>query len=141
MLWIYKKVLKGLKVDDPFSKLIRPKASFDRETKERLASMLEPFVWLEQESNSIVFKETTKKLNAIQKILVFALARKVVGLINDNNLESFSPSEVEGETQIPGGTVRPKLTDLAKKKILIRTGNGYEFSLYALDEAEKLLEG
>lgn len=124
---------------DPFAKLIRPKAQFDEETKERLANLLEPYVWLDPENNSIIFRDNVRSLSALQKVLVFALAHKVIGLINSNP-RTFSPSEVELGTQIPGGTVRPKLVELAKKKILDRKEDGYELaSNFFISDIEEVL--
>ncbi len=127
-------------MSDPFAKLIRPKTQFDEETKKRLANILEPYVWLDPENNSIIFKEDTRNLNAIQKILVFALARKVASLINNSVTGNFTPTEVETETQIPGGTVRPKLGELLKMKILVRTDTGYELAQnFFISEIEEIL--
>ncbi|MER2514151.1 MAG: hypothetical protein ABTQ25_17335 [Nitrosomonas ureae] len=125
---------------DPFAKLIRPKTQFDEETKSRLANLLEPFVWLDPENKSIIYKEDSLDLNAMQKVLVFALARKAIALISNSNAATFSPNEVELQTQIPGGTVRPKLVELSKKKILNRTEDGYELaSNFFISEIEKIL--
>lgn len=125
---------------DPFAKLIRPKAQFDEETKERLANLLERYVWLDPENNSITFKEGTRNLNALQKILVFVLARKVISLINNNDSGSFTPAEVETETQIPGGTVRPKLAELLKAKLIVRNENRYELARnFFIGEIEQIL--
>jgi hypothetical protein len=140
LLYYCEKLLKGFEMNDPFAKLIRPKAQFDEETKERLANILEHYVWLDPENNSIIFKDGTRKLNASQKILVFALARKVISLINNNDGGSFTPAEVETETQIPGGTVRPKLAELLKTKLIIRTANGYELAKnFFISEIEQIL--
>lgn len=141
MLLFCEKILKGNNMSDPFAKLIRPKAEFDEETKKRLGNLLEPYVWLDPDNSSISFKEDTKTLNALQKILVFALARKVIGLINKNNKGTFSANEVEAETQIPGGTIRPKLVELAKKRILNRTDTGYELAAnFFISEIEQILK-
>lgn len=128
VLFDCEKILKGTCMNDPFARLIRPKAQFDEETKNWLANLLEPFIWLDPENNSITFKDDERNLNALQKVLLFALARKVISLINNNNMGSFTPTEVETETEIPGGTVRPKLGELLKKKILVRNENGYELA-------------
>ena len=127
-------------MNDPFDKLIRPKAQFDQETKERLANILAPFIWLDPETNLITFKESTRSLNALQKILIFALARKVLSLITNNGTGNFTPTEIENETQIPGGTIRPKIAVLLKKKILTRNENGYELGKnFFVDEIEEIL--
>lgn len=127
-------------MNDPFEKLIRPKAQFDDETKRKLANILEPYLWLDPENNSIIFKEDSRNLTAIQKILVFALARKVISLINNSETGNFTPTDVETETQLPGGTVRPKLGELLKKKILNRTERGYELAQnFFFSEIEKIL--
>lgn len=127
-------------MNNPFSKLIRPKGQLDEETQKRLANLLEPYVWLDPDSDSIVFKEASSSLSALQKILVFAISRKAMSLINEKNKGSFSPSEVESETQTPGGTVRPKLAELIKKKILVKTSDGYELSPnFFISEIEQIL--
>ncbi|MCL4260137.1 MAG: hypothetical protein KJZ52_05870 [Anaerolineales bacterium] len=141
MLHVCDKILKGFEMTDPFAKLIRPKAQFELETKQRLADILEPFVWLDPENDLIAFTEKVKNLTSLQLILIYILARKVISLINQEITASLSPSEIESGTKLPGGTVRPKLGELTKKNIIVRTESGYEIApTFLISEVEKILK-
>ena len=114
--------------NSPFAKLLRSKTVLDRETQERLADLLEPYIWLDPDNNLVVFKDAASSLTSLQRVLVFMLAHKIKNLVKEEMSPAVTASEVEIGTGLPGGTVRPKLTELAKKKLLVRSGRAYEMA-------------
>lgn len=111
--------------DNPFAKLIRSKTELDFEAQQRLANLLEPYIWIDPDSNLVVFKESAPSTTTLQQVFIFILAYKVKNLINPELSESASPSEVVEGTNLPGGTVRPKLAELTKKKLVLHSKDGY----------------
>jgi len=126
---------------NPFAKLIRSKTELDYEAQKQLADLLEPYIWLDPENNLVVFKDSASSLTSLQLVLVFMLAQKVKNLVNPELSPAVSASEVETGTGLPGGTVRPKLTELAKKKLLTHSGRAYEISPnFLISELQQILK-
>lgn len=127
--------------NDPFTKLVRPKAQLDYEAKQRLADLLEPYIWVDPEHISVVFKPTAPAHTTLQRVLLFMLSRKVMALISPEVSAHVAPREVETGTGLPGGTVRPKLADLIKRKLVVRSDGAYEVAPYfSLNEIEQILK-
>lgn len=112
--------------DNPFEKLIRSKVELDHEYQQRLADILEPYIWIDPEQGEVVFKNSAPNITAREKIFVFLLGLKVIAHINTDIEGISSPSEIVELTGLPGGTVRPRLKSLFEEKLLSRDERGYK---------------
>src|SRR5579871_2362029 len=94
--------------DDPLAKLFVEKREADLQL---LADTIHPFVriFLEGDTAEIRLTPTGNKLTAREKLLVYLLGRKAAALRSYVQNEAASPSEIENDTGIPGGTIRPTL--------------------------------
>jgi len=93
-----------------------------------VADILSPFLRVDRDSCSIVPNERWLKANNNLKIMLFLVARKAMklrGLAIDN--EGALPSEIENDTGIKGGSVRPRLKSLLDEKVISRTKDGRYF--------------
>lgn len=126
--------------ENPFSKLIRSKTQMDVETQKRLADLLEPYIWIDPENDLVAFKDSSSDITTIKRVFISILARKVMNLINPNYPPTISASAIEMNTGLPGGTVRPKLGELYKKRLVVRDKGVYEVAPNAqINEIEQIL--
>lgn len=144
--------------ESPLARLIKPKEELDEAAQTKLADMLEPYVWLDPDNLGVHFKPDAPSLTTLKKVLIYLLARKAISTYleikaRDDAAEAgegearqhpeaspvVTPKDVEEGTKLSGGTVRPKLTELHKKKYVLKKGTAYEVSPYYLSEIEKLI--
>lgn len=107
-----------------------------------LLKILSPFLRIDQDSSSILPNEQWLKVSNEAKIILFLVARKAMrvrGLSIDN--EGASPSEIEKETGLKGGSIRPRLKSLFEQKIVNRTEDGrYFVPNYSLVRIKTLID-
>ena len=127
--------------NDPLDEIyVRPE-QVEGENRALLAKMIVPFAYIVPDTGKIYFRAPADDLNSKQKILVYLLCRLALSTREGSEFPaSVSPKEVEIELGIPGGTVRPKLAQLADEKIAIRKGEGYMISSDTLKRAYAELE-
>lgn len=110
--------------------------------QELVAKILAPFLRIDRDSCSIVPNERWLALNNELKIIVFLVARKAMklrDLLIDN--EGALPAEIEKETGLKGGSVRPRLRDLFEQKIIDKTGDArYFVPNYSLTKIKTMIE-
>lgn len=120
---------------DPLDSIFFTGESIDREL---LANTLAPFVKIYVQSGKveIIFTDAGRKLSARGRILVYLLARKAIFLRDSTLLEeeAVTPAEIEADTHIPGGTVRPTLKKLADARRVQVDASKYSVRNYALPE-------
>lgn len=92
---------------------------------ERLASALKPFAAIDKKSGRLHFHPPYESLTTRRKTLVCLLGQKASHLLGLAESESLSPKEAEACSGLPGGTVRPKLTELKKDRIALTDENGF----------------
>ncbi len=127
--------------DDPLEMIFVKPEQVEGEKRAQLAKMIFPFAYIDAENGRIHFKATADELNAKQKVLVYLLCRLALSTRTDSKFPaSVSPKEVEIDTGIPGGTIRPKLSQLVEEHKLIRRGDGYMVSTEHFDRIFKELE-
>lgn len=83
-----------------------------------LAETLRPSVRLHSSTGEVFFTDQWASLSNRNKVLLYSLARKALaikGVIPD---EKASPSQFAAETHLPGGSVRPQLSQLVKDRIM-----------------------
>lgn len=107
-----------------------------------VAKILAPFLRIDRDSCGIIPTERWLKLNNELKIILFLVARKVMKLRDlpiDN--EGATPAEIETETGIKGGSIRPKLRGLFEDKTINRTEDArYFVPNYSLTKIKTMIE-
>lgn len=104
-----------------------------------LATILKPFVFLEKGPGAIRFTQAGHRLNSRAKVVAYLLARKARRALGFPDEEAAAPREIEGETGIKGGTLRPILKALREEKIVAKGPRGYWVPNYALEPAKTIL--
>lgn len=112
---------------DPLQQIFVRPQQIKAEQKVLLAELILPFAGVNPETGEVYFKEAAENLlNAKQKILVFLLCRFALSTLENTSFSPYvSPKEIERETHIKGGTVRPMLSQLIEDKIVVKSGDGY----------------
>lgn len=110
--------------------------------QELIAKILAPFLRIDKDSCTIVPTERWLKLHNELKIILFLVARKAMklrGLPIDN--EGASPAEIEKETGLKGGSIRPILRGLFEDKTINRTEDArYFVPNYSLTKIKTMIE-
>jgi hypothetical protein len=125
---------------DPLERLyVRPE-QVEGEQRELLANLIFPYAGINPESGEVHFKPTSDDLIAKQKILVFLLCRLALSTRpNTTFTAAVSPIEIEKATMLPGGTLRPKLMELVKSRVVVKSGDGYYIHPSSLYRAKEIL--
>jgi len=103
--------------EDPLDAVFDAPEEIDGANRERLAKMITPFAVIDPENGTFFTKTPWGKLTSKQKVLVFLLARLALSTRNPEFSKAVNPKDVEDATELPGGTVRPKLGELVKDRI------------------------
>lgn len=110
--------------------------------QELVVKILTPFLRIDKDSCSIVPSERWLELSNELKVLLFLVARKAMklrGLAID--YEGALPAELEKETGLKGGSIRPRLKDLFERKIINRTEDArYFVPNYSLTKIKIIIE-
>ena len=89
----------------------------------------------------IAFTDIGNDLTVRQKLLVFLLARKILWDTEIIEVEGMTPSELESETHIAGGTIRPILGKLMDARLVQKDDEGrYFVPNYSLNKIREELE-
>jgi hypothetical protein len=90
-----------------------------------LAAGIAPYARLNGVSREILPTEEWETLSVRKKILVWLLCKKAMRIkqIITDDEEWMSPSELEKETGIAGGSLRPALSKLSSEKLIKVNGN------------------
>lgn len=113
---------------DPLSQIVVRTEQVEGEQRALLAQLILPFAGVNLEKGEVYFKSTADELlNAKQKILVYLLCRLALSTLTNATVSPYvSPKEIELATRQPGGTIRPKLSQLVTEdKVIIKSGEGY----------------
>ena len=121
--------------------LVDSNATFNRDL---LNSMVGPNAKIYVDTNppQIAFTPVGHELTVRQKLLVYLLAKKILVDIEKIEMEGMSPSQIEDETGISGGTIRPILGKLAKARLIQKDDEkgGYYVPNYSLERVHEELE-
>jgi len=109
---------------DPLDAVFATTEELEGEIRERLAKMIVPFVKIDPEKGVVSFNSAGQKLATKQKVLVFLLSRLALSNRNPEFPSTSTPKQIEAETELPGGTVRPKLTELIRERIVFQDDQG-----------------
>lgn len=114
--------------NDPLEQIFVRTEQVEGEQRALLAQLILPFASVNPETGDVYFKATADELlNAKQKILVYLLCRLALASKAETSFSKYvSPKEIEIATGLPGGTVRPKLSQLVSEdKVVVKSGEGY----------------
>jgi len=109
---------------DPLDAIFVTTEELEGELREKLAKMILPFVRINPEKGTISFNLTGQKLATKQKVLIYLLSRLALSTRNPEFQATVLPKNIESETELPGGTVRPKLTELIREKVVFQDDQG-----------------
>ena len=110
--------------EDPLDAVFDTPEELEGVNREKLANMIKPFAIIDPENGTFHAKSSWNKLTAKRKVLVFLLARLALSIRNPEFSKIVSPKEIEEGTELPGGTVRPKLKELVTDRIAYRDSGG-----------------
>lgn len=125
---------------DPLEQLFVRTEQVEQEQRKLLAALILPYAGINPETGEVYFKTTADELNAKQKIIIYLLCRLALSALPNTSFSSVvSPKEIEKDTNLPGGTVRPKMTQLVDAKLVARSGDGYSIPPAYLHKAKAAL--
>ena len=112
------------------------------------ASILKPFLRIDGDTATIIPQERWQRLTNEAKVLLFLTARRAMKALElPIEDETTAPIEIEKETGIKGGSLRPILKRLSDQKVISKSPQGRYFipnySIQRIKEmsAEWLKEG
>ena len=110
--------------------------------QELVAVILSPFIKIDKDSCTIVPDDQWLRLSNELKIILFLVARKAMklrGLPIDD--EGVSPAEIEKETGVKGGSIRPRLKELFEHRIITKTNERkYLLPSYSLAKVKNMVD-
>jgi hypothetical protein len=126
-------------MQDPLDQLFVKSEQVAGEQRAILAQLILPYASINADTGDVYFKATFDDLSTKQKILLYLLCRLALSTRpNTTFTVTVSPIEIEKATMLPGGTVRPKLTELVKDRIIVKSGEGYSVPAVNLQRAKKM---
>lgn len=127
-------------ITDPLEQLYVKTEQVEGEQRALLAQLIFPYASINPDTGEVHFKATADDLNAKQRILIYLLCRLALSTRpNTAFTATVSPIEIEKVTFLPGGTVRPNLMDLVKRKVVAKSGSGYYVPAVQLHRAKIIL--
>ena len=101
---------------------------------ESVVSILKRYVRIKQDTNEIFFTENGNKVIVYKKILLFALARKLLKTEGIINTESFSAQLTSEKLQIKKGSIDSSFNGLKGKGFILGSGDEYVIPNYKIGE-------
>ena len=137
---LYSYKLKGKDmVEDPLDQLFVKAEQVEGEQRAILAQLILPYASMNADTGDVHVKATFDDLSTKQKLALYLLCRLALSTRPTTTFTiAASPIEIEKATMLPGGTVRPKLSELVKDRIVIKSGDGYSIPAVNLQRAKKL---
>ncbi len=129
---------------DPLDKIFQKTEELDNQRKVILADLLNPFVRIDLENGAFLPTIIWSNLTTQKQVLVYMLAKLALSSRNPKFQNQATPKEVTDNTEIPGGTVRPKLTELLKDKLISKNEFGGYYvkpTILSLQKIKRVLEG
>jgi DNA-binding transcriptional ArsR family regulator len=117
---------------DPLEDLLADENAFARET---LASALSPLLKLSR-SGDLFLEPAFSRLKARQQVLTILLGLKAAEMLGIRESAATTPGEVVELSGMAPGTVRPKLSELLRQRLIVRRKDGgYEVPVSAANQA------
>lgn len=96
--------------------------------QDALAEALAPYVGITK-SGGLVLTERVTELTAASRMLVVLLATWAANLLGYRARPGAPPAELVDLSGLPAGTVRPKLSELSKRGLVVKRGAEYAIAL------------
>ena len=124
--------------DDPLAGLVISARSVDRK---RLASTLDSWARIDPHEDLIRFLPGAKEKGTVKQLILAALlGQMAINLLNDQQKEGLTPSELAQCTGVGGSSLRPQLKALADDGIVVKNDRGkYVVASHAFDHARMML--
>lgn len=129
--------------EDPLDVIFDTPEELEGVIRDRVAKMIKPFAMIDPENGTFYTKAAWNELTSKRKVLVFLLARLALSTRNPGFSKVVTAKEVEDSTELPGGTVRPKLVELVKDRIAFRdkdSGYNIRSTSMSINNAWALME-
>lgn len=123
--------------DDPLQSLILDDQDLARD---ELAVALLPYVRFTKQGQ-IVLEKAFDDLSTRRKVCCILLAYRVLHMLGLRDSAGVRSSDMETETGMPGGTVRPKLSELKKERIADQDDKNWTIPTHALRRAVEVVGG
>lgn len=124
---------------DPLDDLVVKSSEVAGENRRLLAELLRPHIQFDPETGAIHFRQPPR-LNTRQYVLVYLLAKMALAQKNPQYDPVATARDVEDGTGLPGGSVRPKLTELSRERVISKNDTGYYVAVTNLHKARAILE-
>jgi hypothetical protein len=108
--------------------------------REELAEGLAPRLQLTEEGG-LWLLPGFEELTSVNKVLCLLLAVKAMKMLGLRESDRVSPSDLVGLSGMPAGTIRPKLSHLAEKRLIGRDKHQYWISTPGARKALQTLRG
>ncbi len=106
-----------------------------------LFDILAPYVRIGNKTGSPMFTPEFGQLTNPGKIMVLLLTRKAaISLGLSKSTESATPTEISGATGIPYDSVKPTVSELARKHVLVRDSGRYYYPNHLILQARELIK-
>jgi hypothetical protein len=106
---------------DPLETLLIDAREIDRA---EIAATLQDIVGIDSVSGAVVFRPSSRRLGAREKLLAYLLGRKVAHLLDKIEVEGAKPKIIIADTGIAAGTVHPTLKELRENKLVLQDSAG-----------------
>lgn len=122
---------------DPLSALL---VDEDEVARDELATGLAPYIQITKQGG-LLPKPAFEGLSAADKVLTLLLSIKAMKMLGLRDDERVGPAELIELSVMPGGTVRPKLSALAGKRLIVKDGHEYWITTLGARKALEVLVG
>ena len=124
-------------MSDPLERLVRSEE--DLLNRELLARALDGLAYVDKDRAKVLLTPDGAARSAREKLIIYLLGKKALRAVGSEIKEETGPKEIEKATGMPGGTVRPRLRQLAKEGIVAKREEGYYVPVFNLEDAAKVL--
>jgi hypothetical protein len=98
----------------------------DELVEQQLVSVLQLYVQF-TDRGDLLLQPDFDVLTTEAQVACVLLAIKALGMVGLRSLDAATPAEIVALSGLPGGTVRPKLRDLLKRRCVARNSDGRYF--------------
>jgi len=122
---------------DPLSALLVDEEDVARD---ELAAGLAPFIQITKQGG-LLPRSSFDGLSAADKVLTLLLSIKAMKMLELRDSERVGPAELIELSGMPGGTVRPKLSALTRKRMIVKDDHAYWITTLGARKALQVLVG